>query len=504
MKTRKMLNFKQMKYILIGLTFLLSACGQEIFTVNKKLQNTQSNPIIKNSTSACSNFTHIKPKVDFLFLWDNSTSSVFINNQTKQALNNTIDLISNSFDYHILLAPLLGSGNSDAWFVSETPDGLNSQALSIKIDRSLASSKLSTFPSVSGNSENGVTRVKNMLSNNSSNGIFRNGAYTIIVVMSNEDDNSWVEGSFPTGSDRNNYINTKIEEILCLRGHHVTSCGGNSINSQQMRFISIVAHSDACNGTNSAFKNNYVYKKMSELVYGAYYTGGIPSPTDQTGDQSPDSYDICNVGDFTTLFDGVNNSIQDQVIAHKYNYWPIASSGASAIDPAEITIKKDSGTSYPLLQEPVAGGMDGFTFLNSVQTQNTRYLPNSGEPFTGYLVKLYGAAQVTYPECMSVTTQTPKEYFGYLNIQSKPNESTIAVTVNGQVIPQSTTNGWELIKQNGQPRYYNSFNIKIMGPGNYTPASPAVNKSGYFLKLHGNAIYGNGADLEVVYLPVGA
>ncbi|MBT7610610.1 MAG: hypothetical protein HN576_12695 [Bacteriovoracaceae bacterium] len=496
-------RFKYLKYLLIGTALLFSSCGKELFTTSKQLQNTQSNPIIKNSSSACSNFTHIKPEVDFLFLWDNSTSSVFINSQTRQALDNTIDLISTRFDYHILLAPLLGSGNSDAWFVSETPNGLGSEALSIKIDRTLAAAKLSTFPSVSGSAENGVERVREMLSNNISNGIFRNGAYTIVVVMSNEDDNSWVVGSQPTGYDRNNYINQKLEQILCLRGHHTSACGGSQINSQQMRFISIVAHSEACNGTNSAFKSNYVYKKMSEELYSAYYTGNIPSPSDQNGDSSPDSYNICDVSDFTTLFDGINNSIQDQVILHKYNYWPVATSGAAQIDPAEITIKKSTGTTYPLLQEPVPGGVNGFTFTNSVQTKNTRFAPSAGEPFTGYLVKLYGDAQVTYPECMSVTTQTPKEYFGYVNIQSKPNESTISLNINGQTIPQSTSNGWELVKESGQPKYYQSFNIKINGPGNYNPAFPAINKSGYFLKLNGNSIYSNGADLEVIYLPSG-
>lgn len=238
-------------------------------------------------------------------------------------------------------------------------------------------------------------------------------------------------------------------------------------------------------------------------MYGAYYTGGVSSPTDQAGRSTADSYNICDVSDFSRVFDGVNNSIQDQVIAHKYNYWPVATSGASTIDPNEITVTKNTGDTYQLLQEPVASGTDGFTFQNSVQTQNTRYLPTPGEPFNGYLIKLYGAAQVTYPECMTVTTQTPKEWFGYVNIQNKPIESSIALKINGQAISQSSSNGWELIKESGQPKYHQSFNIKINGPGDYTPAFPALNKSGYFLKLNGNAVYSNGANIEINFLPTG-
>lgn len=502
MKNRFLAIFK-FNTLLLLLMLIVSSCAEELFKTSKKQILDKSSPIVKNSSSQCSNFTHIKPEVDFLFLWDNSTSSVFINDQTKTALDNTINLISNRFNYHILLAPLLGSGNSDAWFVSETPDGLNSQALAMKIDRSLAGSKLSTFPSVSGNVENGVERARELLSLNINNGIFRQNAYTIVVIMSNEDDNSWVVGSVPTGYDRTNYINMKREQLLCLRGNYSGSCGGPQLNSQQMRFISIVAHSEGCNVGNPAFKANFVYKKISELLYNADYTGGIPKPTDQSGRLAVDSYNICDYSDFTTVFDGVNNSIQDQVIAHKYNYWPVATSGAAAIDPLEIRIKKNTGETYPLLQEPVSPGSNGFTFNNTVQTQNTRFLPTPGEPFTGYLIKLYGAAQVTYPECLQVTTQTPKEYFGYVNIQAKPNESTIELFINGQSIPQSASNGWELVKLNGEPRYYPSFNIKIQGPGNYSPAFPALNKSGYFLKLNGNAIYSNGADIDLRYLPSG-
>lgn len=496
-------NKSRMKFLLLVLSLLLGGCGKEMFSASKSTQFNKTAPIIKNTSQSCSNFTHIKPEVDFLFLWDNSSSSVFINDQTKAALNNTIDLVSSRFDYHMLLAPLIASGNSSAKLITETPDGLSSTALNMKIDRSLAAQTLSSFPTVSHSSENGVERVRELLALNINNGVFRQGAYTIVVVMSNQDDNSWVVGSAPSAYDRNNYINQKLDQILCLRGHHSSPCSGASINSQQMRFISVVAHDEDCNGTNSSFDENYVYKKMSELMYGAYYTGGVTSPTDQAGRSTADSYNICDVSDFSRVFDGVNNSIQDQVIAHKYNYWPVATSGAGAIDANEITVTKNTGDTYQLLQEPVAPGTDGFTFQNSVQTQNTRYLPTPGEPFNGYLVKLYGAAQVTYPECMTVTTQTPKEWFGYVNIQNKPIESSIALKINGQTITQSSSNGWELMKENGQPKYQQSFNIKINGPGDYTPAFPALNKSGYFLKLNGNAVYSNGANIEINFLPTG-
>ena len=132
---------------------------------------------------------------------------------------------------------------------------------------------------------------------------------------------------------------------------------------------------------------------------------------------------------------------------------------------------------------------------------DTRYEPTSGESFTGYVVKLYGSARVTYPECIQVKTQTPKEYYGYINMTAKPVESSIVVQINGKTISKSTSNGWELIKSNGQPRFYDNKNIKITSPTDYSEATPAVNRSGYFLKLNGSAVYSNGAAIEVFYDP---
>lgn len=504
--------------VLIILALFLSSCGKEQFSTSRKVETTSTSPIQLNSSKACSSFTLIKPQVDFLFLWDNSSSTTFINNSTKTALNNTIDSISSRFDYHILLAPLVGSGNGDAKFVSETPVGLGSAALGMKIDRSQAANSLN-FSSVQGTLESGVERVRELLSLNSSNGVFRQNAYTVVVVMSNEDDNSWINGAYPTSYDRDQYVKTKLHQILCLRGNYypaagMGACSGPSLNSLQMRFISLVAKSDKCGGSQPTWDQNRVYKEMSSKIYTSSYSNGTLMPTDQ-GNPAPDpdgivpfdTYDICN-SDFTHLFDGVNSSIQDTLIKHKYDYWPVATSSASAIDPNEVKVFKD-GVEQSRLNEPVVGAQNGFSFTNMVQTQDTRYEPSPGEPFTGYLVRLYGNARVTYPECMTVTTQTPKEYYGYIALQAKPAESTITLKINGISIPQSATNGWQLVKSGGQPLYFSSKNIKITGPGQFCPSSsttycagsPADLKSGYMIQLMGNAVYSNGAAIELNYLP---
>ncbi|MFT6069774.1 MAG: hypothetical protein ACJAT2_001687 [Bacteriovoracaceae bacterium] len=490
---------KNLKFTLFILLFaFLSGCPEGAFKPNEQKESTVANPIQFSSNTSCSSFTLIRPKVDFLFLWDNSTSTNFINESTKAALNQTIDSISSRFDYHILLSPLVGNGNTDSKLVTYDPTGLTASANSMRIDRSQASNALSQFQTAQGSYEAGVERSVDLISSNISNGIFRQGAYTMIVVMSNQDDNSWVQGAFPTAYDRDNYINTKIAELMCLRGNYSGSCSGTSLNSLQMRYFSIVAHTEDCGGGQSQYDSNFVYKRMSELAYSIPYTNGNPSPVSSS--YPYDSFNICNVSNFATIFDGINSSIQDQVISHQYNYWPVASSGASPIDPNEITVTKN-GTSLNRLTEPVAPGANGFTFTNNVQTQNTRFAPTAGEPYTGYLVKLYGSAQVTYPECLNVSTQSPKEYFGYANMVAKPYEPSITLTIDGQTIPNSSTNGWTLMKNGSDPAYFATFNIKVQGPTNDAQAFPALNQSGYFLKLHGTAVYSNSSVVDVQYDP---
>jgi len=522
MKTTR--TFKNLKKSLSGLLLLtlFTGCGADQFAP-KRVKDAQVSPQVQqNSFAACSAFTLIKPKVDFLFLWDNSTSSVFINNSTKQALNNTIDQISSRFDYHVLMAPLVigdtDPENYQAKLISENTDGLGSGALSMKIDRTLAAQSLN-FSYAQGSKEEGVDRAVDLIKANVSNGIFRANSYLYVIVMSNEDDSSWEKNQI-AAADQQIYINEKTKELLCLRGAYNPpsgNCTGVNLNSSQLRFMSISAFNSYGNGNTcggvTSWKKGDTYQKVAKAVYNQpYFVNGTnqyrQSDQNTRSDGMYDSYDICSQSSFSSVFDGINAAINDTLIQHKYNWWPVASSSALSIDPNEVRVFKD-GIEMQQLQSPIPAGASGFTFVNSVQTQNTRYEPTPGEPFTGYLVRLYGNAIVTYPQCISVQTQTPKEWFGYINLQTKPLESSISVKINGIPVSQSTTNGWQLIKSGGNPQYFTSKNIKIMGPGNFCPsnsteycgATPAINKSGYFLKLFGNAVYSNGATIEVIYDP---
>ncbi|HLE10543.1 MAG: hypothetical protein A2504_14235 [Bdellovibrionales bacterium RIFOXYD12_FULL_39_22] len=466
---------------LLLLTFIVTSCAKEEFGANKIVDSQTSPGLWAKTTNDCANFTLIRPRVDFLFLWDNSSSQLFVTDATKKALNNTIDLVATRFDYRIVLAPLNGTGPTDTYIVTENPDGLTASALSRVIPRDQAGSKLSNFPISGGSDEHGLERTVELVTDSYHNGIFRQSSYLITVLMSNEDDVITDGAGYFSGPLTDLHISEQKAQLLSLRN--------SLLHSQQFRFISLVSHQNCSTG----FKANYSYKKMSKLIYDEPYLNGIVSPADQNSRATPDSYDICGAN-FNNLFDGINESIQDTVIKHVYNFWPISSATDPSFDPEQVTVRKSTGVEIP------RSDSDGFTILPGIQyNHNTRLHPNPGEPFTGHLLELHGQENyVQYPECLIVKTKEPLSYYGHVLLSARPQEDSIALKINGKDIPRSTTNGWEYIG------YRQSQNIKVISPDNEAPKLPGIIKTGYFLKLHGSAIYSNGSVVSLTYYPAAA
>ena len=492
----------------------LIACGKDHFG-NVKQQSQYTAPSLKTwSNSSCASSHYIKPKVDFLFLWDNSTSTYFINDETIKALGNTINLVSSRFDFRILMAPILTNQTSQLQvIVSDDPDDLSSGAKKLIIPPEQASGYLNNYPKVSGSSENGLERAVELIRYARNQKIFRSGASLNVVIMSNGDDNSWIKKGIPIAAHRDTYFNEKLHQLLCLRGKYNPPGGKRchykdaSLNLQMMRFHSIVAHAKP--GTShcphiASGKQNYMYKTMSRKLYQSAYVGGS-SPNDQQSrtDQLIDSYDICRIGSFNRIFDGINASLKETLVAHKYNYWPVASVGAPSFNHGTIQVWKDN----TLLQPSTTNGYRLFYSSTSIPT---RYYPNSGEPFSGHLIALYGNAKVTYPECIKVKTESPKDYFGYYVLPLKPDPNSIVVKINGENIPQSPTNGWQLLKEGSAAKFFKSQNIKIRSDFKfctgriYCEGEPAINKTGYVIQFFGNSIYSNNDSVNIIYDPLGS
>ncbi len=456
---------------LLLLSGFLFSCGEESLTVNTVSEEYNASNTTSYSLSTCSQFTFRKPPVDILYVVDNTGSTLSDSFENiKSQIKNTVSTISDDFDYHIYVAPLVASnGDSISGYpviISDT-DSVTSLA---SLNQSSANS-LTMFADASGNNtEYGFERVQNLIKQNRSNGIFRDEANTIVVLISNGDDTEaykTIQGNKVYDSSKFNEIKTEMTDMI------------SSLSAVSFRFISLVPHS-ACN---SGWTKGTLYKNMSSYIY---------SHQGFSDNSSQDSLDLCS-GNYSSLFTTVNNSIQAVVEGHKYDHWKISSASESDIEASDITVTKVlADGSTQTISESTS---NGFEYLGYKSNQLLTYEPSdANEKASGLMIKLYGNARVSYPECIIAKTRTPTEYFGYIALPREPDTTTITVSINGTNLEESSTNGWSYVG------WKDTQNIKVAGPTN-AATTPAISKSGYFIKLNGDAIFTNGDSITVYYKP---
>lgn len=484
------------KSLFLIASFLLVSCAKEEFSANKTPQSSTINPLLTTSTQLCSQSTLVSPKVDVLLLWDNSSSALFINSATKSSFNQLITSVSEKFDYHILSAPLISTNTNtlnEASLVAKDTTSVNGTAAGILRTKDQAASALS-FTQATGSYEPGVDRATSIIQANRANGIFRNDAYTIIVVMSNGDDTSCeIETGYNTcaTADWSPRMQTKINKLLCLRGNadpSIDCSGTTTLNSTMMRFINISPLISCSSGLG---KVNTRYRKVAKSLYEAPYTNGWPTSNDNlnpftsAGVQYPDNYDICSI-DFNHIFDGVNTAIKQTLIKHVYSFWPVTGTSTS-LDPDTLRVVRDDGkvlTNRTGQSSP----SDGYAYVGAQTNHFTRSLPTQGEPFTGQMIQLFGTNDndwVVYPHCLTVTYDAVKAQYGYIYLKNgEPYVPTIEVRINGVLVPQNATNGWD---------YLGLQFTSALDPNLKIVDLPSGASSGYFIRLNGTYKFNNTA-----------
>lgn len=473
---------------LLASLLILTSCAKEEFAVNKGTQSGSVNPIVSTSNKLCSQHTLISPQVDILLLWDNSSSFNFVTTASKSSMTKLIESVSEKFDYHILSVPLVPANTSNPLYegilVAKDQASVSGTATSILKTKEQAVASLG-FTQGPGSNERGVDRAINVIEANRANGIFRNGAYTIVVLMSNEDDKGCeMETGYAscTSYDRKNYLEPKKTKLLCLRGNTSVSCGSSGIssplNSAMMRFITIAPLTACASGFN---KMNANYREVSKSIYEAPYNNGWPTANDHLSPDvtgAPDSYNLCSI-DFSHIFDGVNTAIKQTLIKHKYDYWPVAGLNAD-IDPDTLRVVRSDGKILTN-RTGESAPTDGYQYIGDQTNHATRVLPTAGEPFTGKMIQLFGPDgndRVVYPDCLTVTYDAKKVKYGYIYLKyGQPKVDTIEVRINGQLVPQSTTNGWDYMGSQFTSGLDQSLKVYDM---------PAGTPSGYIIRLNGS------------------
>ena len=486
--------------ILLIATSLLS-CAKQEFAAIKSPQISNINPLTSTTNQLCSQSTLVSPKVDVLLLWDNSSSALFINSSTKNSFNQLLTSVSEKFDYHILSAPLISTNNTNSLYEASlvVKDTASVSGVSSILKTKEQAAAALNFSSAVGSYEPGVDRATSIIQANHANGIFRSDAYTIIVVMSNGDDTSCEIatglGSGCAKPDWEPRLQTKINKLLCLRGNvSGINCSGISpLNSTMMRFINISPLTSCSSGLG---KINERYRKVAKSIYETSYSNGWPTSNDNLnpftsgGTSYPDNYDICSI-DLNHIFDGVNTAIKQTLIKHVYEFWPVASA-ATSIDPDTIQVVRDDGKVLVNRSGEMAP-TDGYKYIGNQINHNTRSSPTPGENYSGQMIQLFGVNDndlIVYPHCLTVRFDAVKAQYGYIQLNNgEPYLPSIVVTINGALVPQSTTDGWDYMGLQFTASLDQT--LKIVDPHG---------SSGYFLRLNGSYKFNNtaGAAISVI------
>ena len=474
-------GFNMIKKLLVTLILstLLSSCGEEVLTQNTISETFGAPDLVTFQQDSCSNMRFVKPPVDILFVVDNSGSTLQSSFQAiKEQIANTVSTISNEFDYHIYIAPLNpndGDNISNYPLIVSDPTTLSGSISHFNLVK-LENINSSVFfdQAHGGFSEAGFDRVYNLVNQNKSNKIFRKNANLVTVMISNYDDTTTLSSQDNIITYDNVAFNNKKNRFINLK---------SSLNAKSFRFISLAPHR-SCNGWNYHGGNSR-YAKMSRDLYQQFGLSDDPTFSH--------ARDLCS-GNYSTLFQTVNNSIHHELVGHKYDHWKISSASSSSIQEDDIQVLRVNKETGEKIEIPQSSST-GFEYLGYKEGINTRYAPDAGEPVTGLVIKLNGNARISYPDCVLAKTRTPTEYFGFVVLPREPQVGTIKIEINGKTINSDNTSGWTYLG------YQPSKNIKVPGPTN-APVTPEVLKTGYFIKLNGNSVIQSGDDVNVYYKPM--
>ncbi len=476
----------------LSLTLLLTlvGCGAEQFGTIPQANKENPTQVSALTQASCANHTLIKPEVDILYVVDNSTSSYYLASDIKNAIQNTINKVSSQFDYRLIGTPLIetATGNEDYQVLSKSDSSLPSSVPTEKRVTSAAGFSFFQNLVTTQVEEKGLSRIQSFISYHSSSplsndGLFRQGAHLIVVLISNGRDteveyvkveDAHLGANAPTYQHTTEF-NARRDALLLNKSY---------LNSQQLRLLSVTANTRCVSGYQPSTKS---YAAMSQALYD---NSNLPSKS------NADHYDLCSSSNISGVFTDLNAQIQQIILPHTYKKWPITfAEPAAGINFNDLRVYKSSPTTAPTLMPS-----SSYTLVNNpgLAAIDTRSLPTPGEPSNArYLIEFTNGNEIVYPACVQISSSSNVEYFGFVALEKNPKQSSVILKINGVTVPQSSTSGWSFFG------YAVNKNIKV-NPSTGAPQTPEVKRTGFFLKLNGSSnYYKSGDSVTVDYVPDG-
>lgn len=465
------------------LLFTLVSCGEQQFGIVPKNESTNMDPLAQYMDVSQSTFTPIKPKVDVIYFVDNSGSSYYLPNDIKFSLQQTVNYLSQSFDYRVIGAPLLpqipGSTDYTDFQVMTNSTDLSGIPGDGRRISSYQQFDFFTKEPISG-VEKGLRRLVDFVDYHKNN-LLRNNSHLIIVLISNGRDTEVERDDLGTGQ-------TSINQALYDQHLNKLKVNlKNSMNYIQLRLLSLTALSQCRAGYWTARKS---YVKASQDLY--VHSQATDNPVFM------DSYDLCSSNAISSIFNAINNSIKEVILHHEYKYAPITfAEDNELVSLADLQVKKVSadGTVTNLVRDVNWKYVD----KGSKQSVNLRSGPNPipgpGEPHMGRLFVEF-LQPIVHPEYVVITSVSKMEYFGYVVLPQRPRSlDDVSVRINGAKLPRTA-----LLEISD----HITRNIKVVKDSNPPqPDTPVVIRTGYMIRLAPEYYYKSGDKVEVSFTPAG-
>lgn len=459
----------------------LMGCGAEQFGTTPQSSSSNPDAVKSFEQNSCSTYTLVKPKVDIIYMIDNTQSYYYTSADLKNAITGTVNQVSSQFDYRIITMPLVNQNldlfnynnstadNSDFRVFTNSSEALPSDVSGNKV---ASVSELTSFIPVLNqpHRERGLWRLKEFMLRHRGTGLLRQGAYNLVVIVSNNRDVE-VENSDGTNNSINQTtFDARYNDLISVK---------SQLQSKQLRIFSVSAHS-ACRPSEGWIPSTHSYVKMARTF------------------NIGDAHDLCS-GSFASIFNDVNSSIQQVIIPHVYRYWPITviRNDEARTKYGSLMVYKITNNGPVLLEEGTNYEYEAKSASASVNLLTT---PDPSEYSTGraHYVRFNSGSEVTYPDCVQIRATSKTEYFKYIVLQREPTAGTIYVTVNGLTVPESSTDGWTYVGNKTVPT-----NIKAAYP-NSGDDQPAILKTGFMIQFNGtNRYYKSGDNVQVNFIPKG-
>ena len=475
--------------LLVIFSLIIVSCGNE---------QQFSSPTVAKSDSACdykyflensiqTKFSIVGPKVDFIFIWDNSTSmSNYTNNLLMKKVNDSVRNLSNIFDVHMLFAPLLKVGDEkidNGHYVADNYDGLDNSIKSKLILKEDINSSISNFPKKLGSKERGFERTIELLNQNKNNGFLRKNSHTIIILISTGDDTNTVQ---------------LVNEVATTMINIKNEMG----NKRQFRFISIVPHKNSCLIPTTKKSTRYI--ELSKTIFN-YFKNNSPKHGLSSTETYPDSFNACEDNEIIRSIETINETINPD--DHIYQFWPIAPSSFE-LDPTKIDVKKIDTRNNQIVQIQ-ENDTNGFKYIGKKENLNIGEPPTEQNIENSHFIQLFQGSKVLYPDYLVVKTQSPKNFFGFIRLQFKPYLKNLYLEIDGKPIPRlkSDADGWEVVCKGKVTNEQcesgpHEQEIQVESPDDWPSYKLNGNKLyGYFLKLGKNVVYSNNSVIKVKYFP---